>query len=68
MFCLLFHPKETKVTIFYIDPLTQRPYGRHKCKVCKDKYVANNKYDWFWLPKKQYKNGKLIKRTSNRDG
>jgi len=53
IFCYLFHPKKTKKYIHYIDPVTQRPYGKYKCEVCNEKYLANNKWDWYRLPTKK---------------
>lgn len=54
IFCFLFHSRiKTKDHVYVIDPITQRPYGRYKCKICGRKYIANNKYDWYRVYRKK---------------
>jgi hypothetical protein len=52
--CILFHSKiKTKKKIHAVDPITLRPYGKHKCEICGRKFLANNKFDWFRVKNKK---------------
>ena len=52
--CILFHNKiKIKKVNYLVDPITQRPYSRYKCKICGRSYIANNKFDWFRVNSKK---------------
>lgn len=54
--CYLFHKKKVKEAMAYVDPVTQRPYGKYKCEICGQKYIAKDKWSWYRIKtKKQLK-------------
>lgn len=54
--CILFHTRiKIKDFPYEIDPVTQRPYGRYKCKICGRRYLANNRFDWYQIDIKKKK-------------
>lgn len=55
LFCILFHTPINKKETWHYDKITRRWFGKYECPVCKKKFVARHKKDWFRLYKKEYK-------------
>lgn len=59
--CILFHYRiKIKDYVYEIDPVTNRPYGRYKCKICGRRYIANNRFDWYQIDITKKNKGKRI--------